>query len=186
MNDDDGYHGVLLPKPYQLTKGTLTDDEGDAYRLPQDIDKPLTLVFFGYTKCPDICQVVMNDLTAAVARLDDEHRAQVGMLLITSDPARDDPATLKTYLSRFNPDFVGLTGPLAEITRIGGSVGIAIEKGDKLPSGGYAVAHGTYVLGVRPGGSAALVWNDDTSSQDMADDITQALDSGFAKVGSDS
>jgi len=185
-NHPDGFSGVVMEQPFQLEDVTLTDSDGDAYRTQSDTTKPLTLVFFGYTHCPDVCQIVMNDITAAVARLDDAEREQVGMLFITTDPARDDPATLKEYLRHYNSDFEGLTGPFASIKEVADSVGIDIEKGDKLPSGGYAVAHGTHVLGVTPDGSTRLIWTDGFSSKDLADDVTKALRDGIPTVGSDS
>jgi protein SCO1/2 len=107
------------------------------------------------------------------------------MLYITSDPTRDTPETLKRYLGRFNPTFEGLTGPLDVIEKVGSSVGVAIMKGDKLPSGGYAVGHGTQIVGVRPNGSAPLVWTDGTSSKQLAADIHKALNDGIPKVGID-
>lgn len=185
-NNPDGFAAVVLPEPYALEDATLTDRNGDARDVVADLDRPITLVFFGYTHCPDVCQVIMNDITAALARLDEREREQIGMLFITSDPARDDSATLKRYLSRFNPDFEGLTGPLDLIKRVGRSVGVDVTKGDRLPSGGYAVAHGTHIIGVRPDGSAPLIWTDGTSSADLAADLTKALTEGIPEVGSDS
>jgi protein SCO1 len=183
VNDPDGMYAAVLPKPYHLPALTLTDSHGAAYALRKDTTKPLTLVFFGYTKCPDICLVVMSDITASVARLPVEDRDKIGMLFITSDPARDDPQTLRAYLDRFNPTFEGLTAPIGEIKKVGTALGVAIEKGEKLPSGGFGVAHGSQVVGVLPDGSAPLVWTEGTSSKDFAADIEKALHDGIPKVG---
>ncbi|HSV38403.1 MAG TPA: SCO family protein [Nocardioidaceae bacterium] len=185
-NNPDGFAGAVLADKYQLTPVVLTDDDGQNYRLTDRTTKPLTLIFFGYTQCPDICQVIMNDIAAAVARLDGADRLNVGMLFISTDPATDDPATLKRYLGRFNPEFVGLTGSLEDIKAVGSTVGVEIGKGDRLPSGGYAVSHGTQILGALPGGSVPIVWTDGTTSAELSEDITKALHDGFAKVGSDS
>lgn len=177
----DGFHGIVMPRPPQLPEQTLTDSHGQDYALVADSTSPLTLVFFGYTHCPDICPLIMGDLAAARSRLTQDLQDKVGMLFITSDPARDDPETLRAYLDRFDPSFEGLTAPIEQITRIGKAVGVEITEGDKLPSGGYAVAHGTQVLGVVPGGSAPLVWTQGTSSKDLADDIVHALTEGIAQ-----
>ncbi|MFT4011347.1 MAG: SCO family protein [Nocardioidaceae bacterium] len=177
-NNPDGLHGAVLPEPYQLDSLTLTNSEGKQVAVAGELTKPITLVFFGYTSCPDICQVVMANLTAAVARLGDDAKGKVGMLFITSDPATDDPATLRRYLDHFDPSFEGLTGSLADTKTVAHSLGVAIEKGDKLPSGGYAVAHGTQVLGVLPDGSAPVVWNDSISSKDLAADLTTIVTEG--------
>jgi protein SCO1/2 len=181
----DGMFGGVLAQPYQLPEETLTDSHGDPYDLRADTTKPVTLVFFGYTTCPDICQVVMADLTAAVARLDAADQDKVGMLFITTDPSRDDPRTLRTYLDRFNPSFEGLTAPIGQIKQVSHALGVPIEHGDKLPSGGFAVAHGTQVVGVLPNGTAPFIWTYGTSSKDLAADLTKALHDGIPKVGSD-
>jgi protein SCO1/2 len=176
VRDDDGMHGAVLAEPYRLPDVTLTASDETAYSLARDTDAKLTLVFFGYTHCPDICQLVMADIASAMARLDESTRARVGMLFITSDPARDDPATLRRYLDRFDPGFEGLTGPLARIVGVGDAVGVAIEKGERLTSGGYAVAHGTQIVGVDARGRAPIVWTQGTSAAQLAEDITRLVD----------
>ncbi len=178
MHDDDGLHGIVLPTPDQAADLALTATDGSTYRLVSDTRKPLTLVFFGYTHCPDICQVVMADVASALTRLDDAERAEVGMLFVTTDPARDDAATLRAYLDRFDPSFEGVTGPLPRIVSAGESLGVAVEKGEKLPSGGYEVSHGTQVVGVLPDGTAPLVWTQGTSPSQIADDIQVVLAEG--------
>jgi protein SCO1/2 len=178
MQDDDGMNGIVLPRPYEVADLSLTATGGTAYRLAADTDKPLTLVFFGYTHCPDICQVVMADIASALTRLDDGERDQVGMLFVTTDPARDDAATLRAYLDRFDPSFEGLTGPLPRIVAAGESLGVAIEKGEKMPSGGYEVSHGTNVVGLLPDGTGPLVWTQGTSPEQIADDIHVVLSTG--------
>jgi protein SCO1/2 len=170
-----GLHGALLPKPYRVQDVTLTDTEGGRYSLTGDSTKPLTLVFFGYTHCPDICQLVMADIASAMTRLDGPDRARVGMLFVTSDPARDNPAVLRRYLDRFDPRFEGLTGPMSTIKRAADALGVPIEKGTKLPSGGYDVAHGTQIVGMRSDGTAPVVWTEGTSPAQLAGDLTKLL-----------
>jgi protein SCO1/2 len=143
------------------------------------MDAPLTLVFFGYSKCPDICQAVMADRAPAVARLEPADAEQVQTLFVTTDPARDDPETLRGYLDRFNPDFEGLTGPLPDIVDVAAAVHVPIEKGPRLPSGGYEVSHGTPILGVQPDGTVPVVWTEGTSAAKLAEDIQAILTDGI-------
>lgn len=175
VQDDDGLHGVVLPRPYAVPAITLEDAAGKPYDVATDASKPLTLVFFGYTHCPDICQVVMANIASALTRLDAGQRKKVGMLFVTTDPARDDATTLRGYLNRFDGSFDGLTGDLPEIVRFGKAFGVFIAKGQKLPSGGYDVNHSTQVVGMLANRRAPFVWTEGTAPADLADDISTIL-----------
>jgi protein SCO1/2 len=173
--DDSQFHGVVLTDAYTAPTTTLTDTDGKPYSLATDTDKRLTLVFFGYTHCPDVCQVIMSSLAAAKTRLDASDRRQVDVIFVTTDPARDTEQVLRTWLDRFDPSFIGLTGPLPTIASIGRAFGVAVEKGDKLPSGGYDVVHGTQVIGIDHGDKVPVVWTQGTGAADFAADIHQLL-----------
>ena len=177
-SDDDGMNGAVLDEPYTWGSAELTATSGDAVDTREALEKPLTLVFFGYTNCPDICQAVMADVTSALARLDAEQADQVAMWFVTTDPARDDPATLRTYLDRFDPGFEGLTGDLEVITKLAKQVYVGVEKGRKMPTGGYEVNHGTPILAVRPDGTVPILWTEGTSASKLADDIAVLLTDG--------
>jgi protein SCO1/2 len=168
--------GAVLDQPYVVPVTPLTDTDGASYSLADDTDRRLTLVFFGYTNCPDICQVVMSTLASAMTRLDDADRDQVDVVFVTTDPARDDETVLRDYLDRFDPTFLGLTGPLESIIEIGKDLRIAIEQGEKLPSGGYDVTHGTAVLGIDGSDEVPIVWTQGTSATEFADDVHDLLD----------
>ncbi|MDT0201292.1 SCO family protein [Nocardioides sp. AE5] len=155
---------------------TLNDTSGADFQLTRDADKKVTLVFFGYTNCPDICPMVMANLASAMTRLDDDQRARVEVLFVTTDPARDTEEVLRGYLDRYDPSFIGLTGDLASILELGGSFHIAIEEGEKLPSGGYDVAHGDQVFFVEEDGSIPMYWSRETSSAVFANDIATLLE----------
>ena len=176
VDDPDGLHGAVLPRPYDAADVALKDTGGAPYDLSTDPRAPLTLVFFGYTHCPDICQVVMADIASALVRLDEGQRAKVRMVFVTTDPARDTGPVLRSYLDRFDPDFEGLTGPLPSVVRAGKAFDVLIQKGKQLPSGGYDVGHGTQVVGLLPDGTAPYVWTEGTSPGDLASDLASILD----------
>lgn len=169
----DGFHGVRLDDPYVVPDIPLTDTSGEPYSIATS-DTPLQLVFFGYTNCPDICQIVMSTVASSLTRLDPDVRKQVSVVFVTTDPARDDERVLRTYLDRFDPGFVGLTGPLPKIVELATAMKVFLEKGAKLASGGYEVDHSTYVFGVTEGG-ARLVWTQGTSPAQLASDIARQL-----------
>lgn len=175
----DGMNGAVLTDRYRLPGRVLTATDGTPYDLRADTTAPVTLVFFGYTNCPDICHVVMADIASALTRLDEQERRRVDMLLITSDPARDDPATLRAYLDRFNPRFEGLTGDLGRIVTVAEALGVPIEDGARLPSGGYEVTHGTQIIAVDEQDRVPIVWTEGTSAADIAEDLRVMLRDGL-------
>jgi protein SCO1/2 len=167
--------GAVLDTPYVVPPAPLTDTAGEAYSLTRDTDKPLTLVFFGYTHCPDICQVVMSTVASALTRLDDADRERVDVVFVTTDPARDTGPVLREYLDQFDPEFIGLTGDLDTIVDLGKPMAVAVETGEKLPSGGYEVTHSTHVNGIGSDDRVSTVWTHGTSSADFASDIHKLL-----------
>ena len=174
LDDDHGYHGAWLDRPYTVPDVALTDTAGQRYTLADD-PADLTLVFFGYTNCPDVCQVVMSTISSAVSRLEPAERRRVQVAFVTTDPARDTRQALRGYLDRFDPGFAGLTGPLSRIDALGRPLGVYIKKGHRLPSGGYEVDHTASVTAVRDG-RAPLVWTQGTSPTDMAADLHRLLE----------
>ena len=171
-----GLHGTELDPPFEVSSTPLTDVEGQPFSLTADTDKDLTLVFFGYTHCPDICQVVMSNLASAMTRLDDRDRERVDVVYVTTDPARDTEEVLDKYLSHVDPAFIGLTGDLDTIVAVAKPLGVGITQGDKLPSGGYDVTHGTTITGIDADDEGTVYWSEDTSSADFAADIHRLLD----------
>lgn len=168
-------HGTVLDPPFEVSSAPLTDTEGAPYSLTEDTDKDLTLVFFGYINCPDICQVVMSNLSSAMTRLDDEDRERVDVVYITTDPKRDTQEAIADYLPHFDPDFVGLTGDLDTIVEVAKPLGVGITKGEPLPSGGYDVTHGTTITGIDADDEGTVYWDGNSSSADLAADIHTLL-----------
>ncbi|MGY2703960.1 SCO family protein [Nocardioides sp. HB32] len=173
---DGELHGHVLDPPFPVSATPLTDTDGQPYSLTKDTDRPLTLVFFGYSHCPDICQTVMSNLGSAMTRLDENDRDRVDVVFVTTDPARDTASALKQYLAHFDPQFIGLTGDLRTIIDIAKPMGVGITQGEKLPTGGYDVTHGTTITGVDADDEGSVYWNETTSSADFAADIHTLLD----------
>ena len=171
-----GLHGTELDPPFEVSSTPLTDVDGQPFSLTKDTDKDLTLVFFGYTHCPDICQVVMSNLASAMTRLDERDRDRVDVVYVTTDPARDTEAVLGRYLAHLDPAFIGLTGDLDTIVAVAKPLGVGITRGERLPSGGYDVTHGTTITGIDADDEGTVYWGEDTSSADFAADIHRLLD----------
>ena len=110
--------GTVLDPPFEVSSTPLVDTDGAAFSLTDDTDKDLTLVFFGYSHCPDICGQVMATLAGTLARFDEEQEERVDVVFVTTDPARDDEAVTKAYVDAFDPSIVGLTGTYHNLLRL--------------------------------------------------------------------
>jgi protein SCO1/2 len=175
---DDGWGGALLDDPYALPELTFTDTGGETYSLAQDPARPVTLVFFGYTHCPDVCNTVLADVASALRRADPAVREATELVFITTDPARDTPEQIRDYLDRFDPAFVGLTAALPTIEAAAADLGVALGGTQELPGGGYEVGHGAQVIGFGPDRAGRLVWTVGTPVGDLRADITRLATSG--------
>ena len=170
--DPSGLRGAVLAQPYRMPDVTLTATDGSPFHLVSDTTAPVTLVFFGYTNCPDVCGLVMADIATAVSRLDPAVAADVQMLFITTDPARDTGPVLRSYLDHFNPEFQGLTGAMRDIRTVANALGVPVEGIQRLPDGGYDVGHGSQIVGIDSRDEAPVVWTEGTPVSDLEHDIT--------------
>jgi protein SCO1/2 len=176
--DPAEFTGTQLDPPFEVSSTPLTDTDGASYSLTGDTDKDLTLVFFGYTNCPDICGQVMATLAGTISRLDEAERERLDVVFVTTDPARDTEDVVEAYTDAFDPAFLGLTGDLDDIVEIGRSVGVGVDQGEKLPSGGYEVTHGTQVLAIDGSDEAPVYWKADVSQAQLTSDVLFLLDEG--------
>lgn len=117
----------------------------------------VVLLYFGYTKCPDICPTSMSTNAQALAMLSAEERSKTVVMLLSLDPDRDTLAILKQYASFFHPNMIGVTGSAAEIEVIAKAYGVGYIKQKPDADGNYAVDHSaqTFVLG--PDGKIATI-----------------------------
>src|SRR5215467_3592343 len=104
------YRGGLVTPPLPKPAFVLTDTSGAPFDFRQKTDGYVTLLFFGYTYCPDQCPMHMANLGAALKKLPPAIAGQVKLVFVTTDPERDFPAVLRRWLDLFDPHFIGLTG----------------------------------------------------------------------------
>lgn len=171
----EGYYGTQIKNEFEVSTRALTDTDGADFSLAAQTTKPVTLLFFGYTNCPDICGMVMSNIASALTRLDDSERDDVQVVFVTTDPARDDEAALRTYLDRYDESFTGLTGKLSTIEQVAKPLGVYLKRGRKLPSGGYEVTHDDHVFAINSADQVPLIWGQSTSAANMADDVKKLL-----------
>jgi protein SCO1/2 len=130
------FEGRELEPPLVTPRFALTDTAGQPFDFARDATSPVTMLYFGYTSCPDVCPAHMAALSKALSELPAEQADQVQVVFITVDTLNDDGARLRDYLDNFDPSFVGLTGTADEVNAALRSVGLAptaISTKDEFP-----------------------------------------------------
>ena len=171
-NGEPGWHGTGVTEGYPLPDLSFTDTEGQQVTPSDMAGTPVTLVFFGYTHCPDICNVVLANFASALRGASPGVRKDVRLLFVSTDPARDTPDVVRDYLDRFDPTYEGLVAPVGTIEKAAKALYISYEKPDGSQGGNYMVSHGTYTTGFLHG-SARVVWSADTTVADLRADLTR-------------
>lgn len=143
---DSRLRGMSVDTPLVEPALNLTDQYGRSYDLRARTEGALTLLYFGYTHCPDECPTTMADLAAALRRVSGTVRDKVVVVFVTSDPARDTPAVIRRWLAQFSSAFVGLTGDIDTIYAAAAAVGVNLVRPKTDAAGTYQVEHGTQVL----------------------------------------
>src|SRR6516165_9430530 len=114
----DSYRGGLITPPLPKPRFVLTDTSGASFDFWQRTQGSVTLLFFGYTYCPDQCPMHMTNLGAALKKMPAGISDQVKLVFVTTDPARDTPVELRRWLDLFDRRFIGLTESEAAIEAV--------------------------------------------------------------------
>jgi|SRR5665213_2396013 protein SCO1/2 len=133
--------GTWLPQPRNIGEFSLIDQNNAQFTAARLRGAP-TLVYFGYTHCPDVCPVTLLQLAQVV-----KSGVVPGLrvVFITVDPARDTPVQLAQYVHAFDPDFIGLTGAPAMVQTMAHRFGVAFLRVD-LPGGDYSLDHSSTIF----------------------------------------
>jgi protein SCO1/2 len=165
------YRGGLVTPPLPKPGFVLTDTSGAAFDFRQRTDGHVTLLFFGYTYCPDQCPMHMANLGAALKKLPAEIADQVKLVFVTTDPARDSPVVVRRWLDLFDRRFIGLTGTERAIEAVERAAGVppAIITGPA--NGNYAVSHANFVLAYSKDNLAHVLYPGGVSKDDWVHDL---------------
>ncbi|MGE6793768.1 protein SCO1/2 [Pseudomonas guineae] len=141
---------VLLPQSRSLPALSLTDQDGEAVAIDQLKDQ-WSLLFFGYTFCPDICPATLAQLRQLQGQLPPQTLSKLRIVLVTVDPNRDTPQQLKKYLEYFDAGFIGWTGEQATIQKLANAVSIPFIPADTSKEN-YTVDHSGNLVLIGPDG----------------------------------
>jgi len=144
------YGAMMLETPRRFSDFKFTDHRGEPFTREQ-LNGRWTLVFFGFTHCPDICPTTLATLNKVVAAMTEEERAALQVVMLSVDPERDTPDKLASYVPFFNADFIGLTGDQAQLLNLATQLGAVYTK-VPLKGGDYTVDHSGNIVLINPMG----------------------------------
>ncbi|MCD0482304.1 SCO family protein [Streptacidiphilus sp. ASG 303] len=161
------YLGTALSRPFTKPDLVLDDTSGKPFPLRERTAGKPVLLFFGYTSCPDVCPTTMGDIAVAMKKLPPAQRDRVEVVFVSTDPQRDTPKTLRTWLDSFDTRFVGLTGDLGKVKAAARTLGILVEDPVVNKDGSVTSSHGAQVLAFLPSDDKAHVLYLSQSSVDV-------------------
>lgn len=141
---------IVFETPRQFSEVALTDQRGEPF-TDAELEGIWTIVFFGFTNCPDVCPATMGVLRDMYSKLRDSERERIQVVMATLDPARDTSELLAQYVPYFHPDFIGITGSEPRIKRWSAELNIAYGQ-VPLEGGDYTIDHSTQIVLVNPRG----------------------------------
>jgi protein SCO1 len=158
-----------LPRP----DFTLTDTAGRPFAFSKATSGRLTLLFFGYTSCPDVCPAHLARLAAGLKALSPEQRDAVDVVFVGVDAERDTRERVRAWLDHFDPRFVGLTGSEPELAAAQRAAAVPGAFVDQRFDGGYTVAHAAFVLVYTGDDQAHLRYELDTPAAQWTHDLAR-------------
>ncbi|WP_128377457.1 SCO family protein [Streptomyces cavernae] len=173
---------TVLDKPFEKPDLILTDTNGKKYDFRAETQGKPTLLYFGYTNCPDVCPLTMNNLAVAKKEIDKSkqltqaQKDSLRIVLVTTDPERDTPSALGKWLKGIDPEVIGLSGDFATIQAGARQLGITIEAPTKDKAGKVVSQHGTQVIAFSPKTDGGYVlYDEDATVEDYTKDMPKII-----------
>jgi len=165
--------GTQMPRPRTLTGFSLLDTHGAA-TSPRELRGHPTLVFFGFTHCPDVCPTTLALLASVQkqAALQDTKLAGLKVVLISVDPERDTPEQMGKYIASFGGDLIGLTGSTPEIVNATKSFGVAFARVE-LAGGSYTMDHSATVFALDSDANIVAVFTPPLNAAALTRDLAR-------------
>ena len=136
-------------KKFQGSSFSLNDVNNDII-TETSFKGPLTAIFFGFTNCPDVCPMTLNNLDLAIKNLDQEKKDKFKVFFVSIDPERDNPQVIKNYLSSFENKIYGITGDPKKVFLMSKSWGVLSEK-IFTEDGNYLINHSSSIILLKDG-----------------------------------
>jgi protein SCO1/2 len=158
---------------------TLPDTSGVPFDLGARTQGKLTLLYFGYTNCPDVCPATMAELSQGYNALPAADRAKIDVVFVTTDPERDTGPVLSAWLGKINKHFIGLTGTVDQTNAILESMGFPKIEKEKVGDG-YAVTHIAFTYVYTSDNKSHIQFTDGVSPDRITHDLKKVVN-GWSK-----
>ena len=175
------YRGGVVVPPLPRPKFVLTDTSGAPFDFWAKTQGRVTLLFFGYTRCPDICPMHMTYLAAALKKLPHGVANQITVVFVTTDPSHDTRKVLRAWLDNFNESFVGLTGTQAAIDAAQIAANIPPARKASLANGTSGISHAAFVLAYTKDNLTHVIYPSGISQADWLHDLPQLVVSSWER-----
>jgi protein SCO1/2 len=167
------YHGFLLEPTKPVADFELVGPNSQPVKL-SDFRGKVTVLYFGYTYCPDVCPTTLAELAQGLKRMG-RRADRVQVIMVTVDPERDTPESLAQYMANFDARFIGLSGTAEQIAAAATPLGIYYERHEGTAASGYLVDHTATVAVIDQNGFLRLVFPFGTPGEDIASDLSHLL-----------
>ena len=169
-------NATVLDQPFTKPNLVLTDTHGKKYDLREQTKGKPTLIYFGYTNCPDVCPLTMSNIALAKRALPKADQEKLQVVFVTTDPERDTPASLGSWLKAQDPTFTGLTGDFPTIQAGARQMGIGIDAPKKEKDGTIVSMHGAQVIVFSPKTDKGYVlYSEDTTADQYTEDLPEIV-----------
>lgn len=163
-------NGTVLPTPRAVPDFSLVDNKGNRFSRVQLMGH-WSVLFFGYTSCPDICPTTLSSLAQVDQALSDLPATQRPQIVFVSvDPKRDTPMQVANYIKFFSPAFIGLTGEPAQLEQLTQALGVPVAIHDS-GNGAYTVDHSATLFLLDPQARMAAVFSPPHQVQTLSNDL---------------
>lgn len=169
---ESAYAGGMVAPPLPKPKFTLNDTSGAPFDFFSKTQGYTTLLYFGYTHCPDMCPLEMATIAHAFHKISPADAERFKVVFVTTDPERDTPQVLRAWLDHFDKRFVGLTGSQASIDAAQIAANLSPAKKSAVRSdGAYEVGHAAFVLAYTRDNLAHVIYPGGVKEEDWAHDL---------------
>lgn len=170
------FNGIVYNPPIVAPELQGIDQKGEPFSMDK-VKGKVTLLFFGYTNCPDVCPLTMGQITTIYRQLSADSN-ELSVIFASTDPERDTPQVLAQYIDLFDSSFWGVQIPQTALAEVMSAYSGLAQK-DELPEGKtaeqYTITHSNWIYAIDREGNLRLIFSSQLQTQQIADDVKYLL-----------